>query len=68
MTSWEFGDAYMQFTYNADGMRTKATCNDDVYEYVYNGSQLVNVDEDRVEVVGLMMLFGYDGLAEFTWR
>ena len=59
LASWEFGDTYMQFTYNADGMRTRATCNSDVYEYVYNGSQLVQMKANSW-VGNAVMAFTYD--------
>ena len=43
------------FTYNADGLRTKRTNGTKTYEYIYNGSQLTQMTVD-----GKTLTFSYD--------
>ena len=54
------GSSTWQFTYDADGLRTKKTNGSTTYEYVYNGGQLVYVKSgsDTLRIV-------YDGSSPF---
>ena len=46
---------YWDYTYNADGLRTKRTNGTKTYEYIYNGSQL-----SQMTVDGKTLYFAYD--------
>ena len=55
MESQSNSGTYWNFTYNADGLRTKRTNGTKTYEYIYNGSQLTQMTVD-----GKTLTFSYD--------